>query len=155
MARPGTRPLPIEEHRRKGNPSRKPLPKKSETIPLPRISPTPPSPLGSRGAALWAHLAALPWVAASDLPAVLQLCELEDIRDAVLNRIQAEGMSKPTPSGLQRHPLWNTYLDLTKQTASRLGDFGLNPAERSRLGLAEVAAKTKLEELRRMEAEGR
>ena len=42
--------------------------------------------------------------------------------------------------------------EVDKQVISLLSELGFNPAARSRLGLAEVKAKSKLEELRERQA---
>ena len=88
----------------------------------------------------------------SDRFALIELCELIDIRAGLLAQIRADGVTVLTPSnGQTAHPNWTQVIALTKQIHGLMSLFGLTPSDRGRIGLGEVTAKSKLEALRQME----
>ena len=76
------------------------------------------------------------WLAETDAPAVCMLRELLEERGELKAAVDA-GL------GDRRH-----LRDIDKQIISLMSQLGFDPAARSRLGLAEVKAVSKLEELR-------
>jgi len=154
--RPSGRPAkPVEQHRLAGNPSKKQLP----DAPMPGEGlhgtdsvPTPPV-LGEHGLELWAHVwvAGRTWLAPeSDRTIVTMLCEAQDdyalIRD-LLNS-GAEPRYYVTANGqIVTHPLVVQLQNLRAQMTSWLAAIGFSPADRSRLGLAEVRVRDELDEL--------
>ena len=64
----------------------------------------------------------------------------------------SELMSLP-PSEVVERPLLMSLIDLEKQIESNLGLLGFTPADRTRLGLAEVVKTTKLDEMLRRRRE--
>lgn len=126
--RPGRPPKPIEQKRRTGNPGKRALQVVSPVAPidgggLPQLS---------AEEAVAQVLAAGYWLAESDAPTVALL------RDAVEDyaRIRAiDGM----PAKEVR--------EARAEVARLAAECGFNPSERSRLGLAEVTARSKLDEI--------
>lgn len=149
MPRTGRPPMPIEEHRRRGNPSRKPLPAAMTGTGLRKAPESPPDGLGDAGRELWAWVVAhCPWVAVSDVPTLWELCRLLDVRGQIEGAFAVDGNTVDAASGsLKPHPLWPTWVAVTKQIGGLLGTLGLNPGERSRLGLGEIRAMSQLDEL--------
>lgn len=156
--RPAGRPAkPIESHRLAGNPSKKQLP----AAPMPGEGLTatagvPEAPLlGDAGLVLWDHVwqAGRTWLSPeSDKTIVTMLCEAQDdyalIRD-LLNS-GAEPRYYMTANGqMVTHPLVSQLKDLRAQMTSWLAAMGFSPADRSRLGLAEVRVRDELDELQR------
>lgn len=160
--RPVGRPAkPVEQHRLAGNPSKKQLP----DAPMPghglqSAEGVPAAPfLGENGLALWNHV----WVAGrtwlspeSDQTIVTMLCEAQDdyalIRD-LLNS-GAEPRFYITANGqMVTHPLVVQLQNLRAQMTSWLAAIGFSPADRSRLGLAEVRVRDELDELNRRRVE--
>lgn len=156
--RPAGRPAkPIEMHRMAGNPSKKQLP----DAPMPGEGLTstagiPSAPdLGEAGLALWDHVwqAGRTWLSPeSDVTIVTMLCEAQDdyalIRD-LLNS-GAEPRFYITANGqMVTHPLVVQLQNLRAQMTSWLSAIGFSPADRSRLGLAEVRVRDELDELHR------
>ena len=160
--RPVGRPAkPVEQHRLAGNPSKKTLP----DAPMPgqglqSAEGVPAAPfLGDNGLALWNHV----WVAGrtwlspeSDQTIVTMLCEAQDdyalIRD-LLNS-GAEPRFYITANGqMVTHPLVVQLQNLRAQMTSWLAAIGFSPADRSRLGLAEVRVRDELDELNRRRVE--
>lgn len=77
------------------------------------------------------------WLGRTDLPALAMLQSLLEERSPL--RADAIAGSSEARKHLR---------DIDKQIISLLSELGFNPAARARLGLAEVKAKSKLEELR-------
>lgn len=152
---PGPPPTPAERKRRLGNPGRRPLPKLAEVTSLPAAAGAePPEHLGESGRAVWEVVTGLGWVSESDRVAVTLLCELLDRRNDFVERLEASAPVLFTDKGYAYpNPLVGMLSTLERQIARQLGAIGLTPADRTRMGLAEVRAKSKLEEL--MEARQR
>lgn len=143
MAIRGAKPKPIELKRRLGNPGKRPLPTESSVVALVPATgvPDPPRPLGVAGTHLWsrAWVAAGAWLSPqTDLDLLLMVCEQMDERIVLRIRVLREG-NVDDRRGLR---------DLDKQIVSGLSLLGFTPTDRARLGLAEVKAHSKLEEIR-------
>jgi len=160
--RPEGRPAkPIEVKRSLGNPGHRPLP----NAPLPgegllsaKEVPAPPV-LGIDGIKLWNQI----WVAGktwlspeADFHIVTLLCqshdEIEDIRRAIAIGEVPRFYKLPNGSYVN-HPLVTQLKELRAQTTAWLAALGFSPADRARLGIAEVRQADALDELekRRME----
>ena len=135
-------PKPTEIKRKTGNPGKRPLPKPINVIALPMAPqpPEPPRPLGPEGLKLWNRVweAGRSWISpSSDIEHVLILCETMDERSQLrLNVLRGSD--------------WRDRVALRSidaQLASMLSALGFNPIDRSRLGIAEVQAQSKLEQL--------
>ncbi len=135
----GRPPKPIEQKRRLGNPGKRRLPRGGTLAVVPEVD------RGLLEHPMHEVLArvldqGITWLADSDAPALKlfeeQLEEREGLRDAVLAGI-----------GDRRQ-----LRELDKQVIELLSRLGFDPAARSRLGLAEVKAHSKLEELRDRQA---
>ena len=81
------------------------------------------------------------WLARTDAMALALLHSMLEERAP----LRADAMAGSTEA--RKH-----LRDLDKQITSLLSDLGFNPAARARLGLAEVKAQSKLEELRERQA---
>lgn len=154
--RPSGRPAkPIEQHRLAGNPSKKQLP----DAPAPGeglagVHGVPAAPeLGEAGLALWEHV----WVAGrtwlspeSDRTIVTLLCEAQDdyalIRDGI-NSGEIDRFYITANGQMVTHPLVVQLQQLRTQMTAWLAAIGFSPADRSRLGLAEVRVRDELDEL--------
>ena len=129
--RNGPAPLPTEAHRRRGNPSKKSLPDPTTLTVLAAAGHAePPLPLGPTGRALWDTVReeAFAWVARGDALALAIACQALDERDALRAEVGGEG-NRFDRAALRA---------LDKQIMEALGLFGLTPADRTRLGVAEV-----------------
>jgi hypothetical protein len=124
-----------------GNPGKRAMPSDGGTITLFAGSREPLAPLGEAGQALWDSVFSEGelWVSPRTDVAWLQVvCELLDRREV----LKAEWLVDPT-----NRPVNMSLLETEKMIQSGLGLLGFTPADRSRLGVAEVKAKSKLEEL--------
>jgi len=134
-------PKPIEQKRLLGNPGQRRLPDSEGTITLYAGSREPLQPLGDAGQALWDSVfdEGEIWVSPRTDVAWLQVvCELLDRREV----LKQEWLVDPT-----NRPVNMSLLETEKLIQSGLGLLGFTPSDRSRLGVAEVRAKSKLAEM--------
>jgi hypothetical protein len=142
MATRGRPPKPLEQKRLLGNPGKRALPKPDSIQVLPRAVelPEPSRPLGKPGRELWDRVwsAGVAWISPdTDNEILLITCELIDERWNLRTRVLREEDSKDRRNLTQ----------LTKLIQENLSLLGFTPADRTRLGVAEVKAASKLEEL--------
>lgn len=108
--------------------------------------PEPDRPLGTYGRQLWDRVwaAGINWISpVTDIELLLMTCEMIDERWNLRAKVIKDG----TPADGRR-------LDrLSQLIISNLSLLGFTPADRTRLGVAEVKAKSKLEELMARRAE--
>jgi hypothetical protein len=148
MARAGRPPKPVEQKRILGNPGKRALPKSQDVAVLPAITQTPePSrPLGSNGKQFWERVWQLgsTWISSStDYEAMLMTAEMVDERWNLRVKVMTEGQPRDR----------RALRDLDRMIQSQLSLLGLTPADRSRLGVAEVKKMSKIAELRSMRNE--
>jgi hypothetical protein len=139
---------PIEQKRLLGNPGRRPLPEQGAVQILPGIAETPePSrPLLKYGRELWDKVweQGLNWISPNtDFEILLMTCEMIDERWNLRVKVMTEGQAKDR----------RALRDLDRAIQSQLASLGLTPADRSRLGVAEVKKLSKIAELRNMRNE--
>ena len=160
--RPAGRPAkPVELHRLAGNPSHKQLPDAPATgegleglttIPL-------PPQLGQAGLDLWYHTwtAGRTWLAVeSDRTIITLLCNAQDEAEEIRLKIQSGEVERfyTTANGqMVTHPLVTQLATIRTQMTGWLAALGFSPADRSRLGLAEVRVRDELDELQRRRLE--
>ena len=142
MSQRGRPPKPVEQKRMLGNPGKRPLPSGEGVVILPRAdgTPEPPRPLGDAGSALWNRVweRGISWISADvDIELLVMTCESMDERSDLMQVVRSEG------EGRDRRAL----RALNSEIVSNLSLLGFTPADRSRLGVAEVKARSKLEEL--------
>lgn len=160
--RPSGRPSkPVEVKRATGNPGGRALP----VAPLPgeglvSSGDVPDVPvLGVEGTALWLHVwdAGRQWLSPdSDRTIITLLCQAQDEAEDI-RRLIADGSVErfyTTANGqMVTHPLVTQLAALRTQMTSWLAAIGFSPADRSRLGLAEVRVRNELDELERRRRE--
>lgn len=141
---PAGRPAkPVEQKRLLGNPGKRALPDKDAVIALPRVeeAPEPPRPLLKYGQQLWDRVWGLGanWISdKTDLELLVMTCEMVDERWNL--RIKVMKTDDPR--------LRRGLRELERQIVSNLSLLGFSPTDRSKLGVAEVKAMSKLDELR-------
>jgi hypothetical protein len=134
-------PKPLEQKRLLGNPGNRPLPKEGELVVVPGGRVDPIRPLDWAGQMMWDSVfnKGELWISSRTDVQLLQLvCEQLD------RKVRLE-------SYIMEHPdEWHMFKqlnDLERMIASNLGLLGFTPADRTRLGLAEVKRQSKLEAL--------
>jgi hypothetical protein len=130
---------PIEQKRALGNPGKRALKQPAEYIEGGYVEPM--RKLKDAGMSLWdsAMKTGEQWIARNtDTQLLLVTCEQMDRREVLMTLWR----SNPTDKNLLMR-----LAELEKQIASNLGMLGFTPSDRSRLGLAEIKAKSKLQEL--------
>jgi hypothetical protein len=129
----GRPPKPIEQKRRLGNPGKRPLP--SPLTVLPAVSDA----LLGRGSVAEAlrSTGAAAWIGETDLPVLRLAQQLADDAERLRAFLDDE-FSKDA---------YLSYIATQRELRACLSLLGLSPTDRSRLGVAEVKARSKLEEL--------
>ena len=130
---------PAEVKRQLGNPGRRPIPTPAEYVEGGYIEPM--RPLDYAGKQLWdsAMTTGAQWIARnSDTQLLLLTCEQLDRREQLRSLLVDEPSDKN---------LLMRIIDLERAITGNLGLLGFTPSDRTRLGIAEVRAKSKLEEL--------
>lgn len=130
---------PNELKRALGNPGRRPIPQPKEYVEGGYVEPM--RDLQEAGLSLWesAMRTGEQWIARnSDTQLLLLTCEQMD-RRAVLTQLWR---GNPTDKNLLMR-----LAEIEKQIAANLSLLGFTPTDRSRLGLAEIKAKSKLQEM--------
>jgi hypothetical protein len=117
-------------------------------VALPAITQTPePSrPLGSYGKQFWERVWQMgsTWISSStDYEAMLMTAEMVDERWNLRVKVMTDGQARDR----------RALRDLDRMIQSQLSLLGLTPADRSRLGVAEVKKMSKIAELRSMRNE--
>jgi len=131
---------PLEEKRRLGNPGGRPLPKVGEIMSIPGGYVEPMRPLEFAGKQLWdsVFMHGDIWISSrTDVHLLLMTAEQLDRRETLRSLI----------AETNDWHLLKQINDLERLIAVNLGQLGFSPAERTRLGLAEVKRMSKLEEM--------
>lgn len=133
---------PIEQKRLLGNPGKRAMPDENSVVLMQQVeqTPEPPRPLLKYGQDLWDRIwgMAATWVSdTSDLELLTMTCEMVDERWNLRVKVM-QSDDAAMRRGLR---------ELDRQIVTNLSLLGFTPSDRSRLGVAEVKAKSKLEEL--------
>ncbi len=136
MATAGRKPKPSEQKRRTGNPGKRALTPTTELVAVAPVDAAAVelTPLAALERSL---LAGRHWLAESDAAAIVLARQALEL----YAEVRADPKSKTAD-----------VIAAGKWVQSCFGDLGFNPAERSRLGLAEVKAASKMEQLRAQRA---
>lgn len=156
LRRTGPPPKPLEQKRKLGNPGARRLPRPSDTVALEPAA-VPDVVLPTPGDRLVRELMAGPageWISGPDFLGVVALLrdgwnERHDLMAAIASLGDDWYGGRYTPAAVARLGVVERNLTLW------LSQLGLTPADRSRLGVAEVRAKSRLEELQQKAQEAR
>jgi hypothetical protein len=135
-------PKPIEKKRQLGNPGKRALPEPEVILWAGKVDP--PEGLGRAGAALWSRVfdEGEIWISPR-----LDVTLLERVCKALDRAVVLEALFDEDPSNRQTVMSIN---ETDKLIYSGLGLLGFSPADRARLGLAEVKRQSKVAELQAM-----
>jgi hypothetical protein len=134
---------PLELKRALGNPGKRALPNSQDTVSLTAGKVDPHQPLDWAGMLLWNRVFGVgqTWISPqTDVELLLMTCKQLD-RQIILERMFVE---KPEDFHIHRQ-----LLELENTIVSNLGKLGLTVDARSKLGLAEIKAESKMEQLRK------
>jgi P27 family predicted phage terminase small subunit len=127
-------------------------------VALPPVEDNAPDQLGPAGRAVWELVAdQCKWLAETDRPTLVMLCEKFDRRQDFMVRLESSEPVLYTDKGYAyANPLVGMLSTLETELAKLLSVLGLTPTDRARLGVAEVKAQSNLEKLlqRRQERNG-
>lgn len=147
---PGPPPQPIERKRLLGNPGKQALSERIIALPAATVAPKAPRSLGKEGREAWKRLWGVgrSWLQPeSDFGLMLRLCEAWDERAILKRLIEDEGRVATGSMGQPvTHPAVDQLRSLDNQITRYEALCGFTPADRSRLGLAEVKRVSRLEE---------
>lgn len=145
----GRNPKPTEQKRLLGNPGRVKLPDPAKVIALPQVSGEAPLELSSKAQELWRKLRdQAPWIANTDSPLMMELCSKMDFRDQLKEQLAQSSPVLYTEKGYAyANPLVGMISSTEDDIIRILSLLGLTPADRTKLGVAEVKARGKLQEL--------
>lgn len=145
----GRNPKPTEQKRLLGNPGRVKLPDPAKVIALPQVSGEAPLELSSKAQELWRKLRdQAPWIANTDSPLMMELCSKMDFRDQLKEQLAQSSPVLYTDKGYAyANPLVGMISSTEDDIIRILSLLGLTPADRTKLGVAEVKARGKLQEL--------
>jgi P27 family predicted phage terminase small subunit len=140
---------PTELKRALGNPGKRKLPDKGKVIMLPQISTQAPSHLTKAQQAKWIEIRTLaPWIAVTDEPLLTSLIEKMTRQKEVAAELKKSQFVLYTDKGYAyANPLFGMLSTLETEIFKLLCQLGLTPVDRSKMGVAEVKARTKLEEI--------
>lgn len=138
--------VPLELKRMRGNPGHQRLPDVRTTQALTSavdidMTEHVPAQLKQAGTALWAYVwtAGATWISPqTDAAAVTMLCETTDFAQIMRAKFIETGEICYS----------REYIAATDKQIALLRELGLTPAARSKLGVAEVKSKSRLEQLR-------
>jgi P27 family predicted phage terminase small subunit len=145
----GRPPTPTERKRKLGNPGGRRLPDQATVVALPPVVDNVPQQLGPAGRAVWELvIEQCKWLAESDRPTLVMLAEKFDRRQDFMARLESSDPVLYTDKGYAyANPLVGMLSTIENELAKLLSALGLTPTDRTRMGVAEVKAKSKLEEM--------
>ena len=146
---PGPQPKPNEVKRLLGNPGRRKLPDEGKVIVLPQLAGEPPAHLSKVQKEKWSELRRLaPWIAVTDEHLLTSLVEKMTRQKELSKQMKKSQFVLYTDKGYAyANPLVGMISSLDEDIIKILSLLGLTPADRTKLGVAEVKARGKLQEL--------
>ena len=140
---------PNEVKRLLGNPGREKLPDKKNLIMLQQSQNQPPTHLTKAQQSKWIELRTqAPWIAVSDEHLLTSLVEKMTRQKELAAEMKKSKFVLYTDKGYAyANPLFGMLSTIETEIFKLLCQLGLTPVDRSKMGVAEVKARTKLEEL--------
>lgn len=150
---------PVEVQRRNGNPGKRALPEPLALLPAVEEVPPLPAELEESGSRFWVDAWTLCrlWLTAQDFPLVLQAAKHFDEIDRLQAEVDRVGILIEVPilyrgedtgfAEYKANPAIGAKRACEAQLGKELVDLAIPPTARARLGLVQVKAQTKLQEL--------
>ena len=145
----GRPPKPNELKRKQGNPGKRPLQSVSNIIAIPQQRGNPPNHLSETSRKLWLGITSLAfWISESDQVTLQLLCEKLDRRAELIAKLSASDFVLYTDKGYAyANPLVGMLSTIEVEITKLFSLLGLTPTDRTRLGVAEVKARSALDDL--------
>ena len=145
----GRPPKPTELKRAQGNPGKQKLPKLANVVPLPQVTSKAPDHLSERQQKLWSDLRSHAiWIADTDQPMLQLLCEKLDRRNELIAKLENSDEILYTDKGYAyANPLVGMLSTIETEITKLFSLLGLTPTDRTKLGVAEVKARSVLDDL--------
>ena len=140
---------PIELERKQGNPGKRALKSVSNVIAIPASVSPAPSHLSETQKELWVAIKEVAfWISGTDEVTLQLLCEKLDRRASLVANLQSSDYVLFTQQGYAyANPLVGMISTIENEIFKLFSVLGLTPADRTRLGVGEVKARSKLDEL--------
>jgi len=140
---------PNELKRALGNPGGRKLPNPTNVVALPQLSEPAPAHLSSKAKREWEQIRAMaPWIAGTDVRLLTELCEKLDRKRELQKQLKDSNFVLYTDKGYAyANPLFGMLSTTETEVFKLLCQLGLTPVDRSKLGVAEVKARSKIQEL--------
>lgn len=141
-------PKPVERKRLLGNPGKGKLPDLNKVIALPHLS-NPPVHLSKSAKQTWIEIIqTAPWVATTDEKVLIELCEKIELKKDLQRKLNESEYVLYTDKGYAyANPLFGMLSTTTSEIVKLLSMLGLTPVDRTKMGVAEVKVRSKIEEL--------
>jgi P27 family predicted phage terminase small subunit len=145
----GRPPKPTELKRKTGNPGKRPLPALASVTALQPATSLAPAHLTEQSQQLWHKLRSEAfWISNTDESNLQFLCEKLDRRAEIIAKLQASDFVLYTDKNYAyANPLVGMLSTIEVEITKLFSLLGLTPTDRTRLGVAEVRARTALDEL--------
>ena len=145
----GPPPKPSELKRKQGNPGKQKLPKLASVTALQPATAFAPAHLSEQSQQLWHKLRAEAfWISNTDESNLQFLCEKLDRRNEIIAKLQASDFVLFTDKGYAyANPLVGMLSTIEVEITKLFSLLGLTPTDRTRLGVAEVKARSALDDL--------
>jgi P27 family predicted phage terminase small subunit len=145
----GRPPKPAELKRKTGNPGKRPLPALASVTALQPATSLAPAHLSEQSQQLWHKLRGEAfWISNTDESNLQFLCEKLDRRNEILAKLQASDFVLYTDKGYAyANPLVGMLSTIEVEITKLFSLLGLTPTDRTRLGVAEVKARSALDDL--------
>lgn len=144
-----TQKKPNELARKQGNPGKRKLPALATVTMIPRAGEIAPAHLTPDRQALWLDIRETAfWISHTDESNLLLLCEKLDRRAELQAKLQNSDFVLFTDKGYAyANPLVGMLSTIENEIAKLFSQLGLTPTDRTRLGVAEVKARSALDQL--------
>jgi P27 family predicted phage terminase small subunit len=146
MANP---PKPNELKRKQGNPGKRPLAILASVRSLPQASAKAPAHLSQEQQELWTRLRETAfWISNTDQSNLQLLCEKLDRRAEFIAKLSSSDFVLYTDKGYAyANPIVGMLSTIENEITKLFSLLGLTPTDRTRLGVAEVKARSALDDL--------
>lgn len=145
----GRPPVPAERKRKLGNPGKRDLPALASVAPVAPVQTVAPDHLGPEGREAWDSVVrGCVWLAETDHLTLKLACEKIDRREHFARLLaESDPVLFTDKAYAYANPLVGMLSTIETEIAKLFAALGLTPADRTRMGVAEVKAKNAFEEM--------